>query len=244
MLKSLRLATLFIALPVFAGAQSRDSLVVLEGYVRDAVDSGAVAYAEVRIDNGSQYTRADGRGRYRIAGITPGEHEITYRLLGYTAMQLRETFVAGVTMTRDLYLARMPRLLTAMDVKGKSLRVPAGFETIYKRAARGQGYFVTREQIDSLNPRDVVGVLNHFTSARTGYTGSGKFNRIESQRCEEFAIMLNGTPITANHIAVEELLTSTPPGWIQAIEVYDRRASIPVEFQPACGVVAIWTRAR
>jgi hypothetical protein len=243
-LTSFRLGSWLVAFPMFAGAQSRDSLIVLQGYVRDAVDSGAVAYAEVRVDNGSQYTRADGYGRYRLAGITPGEHAITYRLLGYAAIQLRETFVPGATVTRDLYLARMPRLLTAMDVKGRNLRVPAGFETVYRRAARGQGYFVTREQIDSLNPRDIVGVLNHFTSARTGYTGRGKFNRIESQRCEEFAIFLNGTPITGNHDAVEDLLTSTPPGWVQAVEVYDSRARIPVELQPACGVVAIWTRAR
>ncbi len=244
MLRILRLAIAVAAVPSFVAAQSRDSLAVLEGYVRDAVDSGAVAYAEVRIDNGGQYARADGLGRYKITGIAPGEHAITYRLLGYTAVQLSETFAAGQALRRDLYLARMPRLLTAMEVKGRNLRVPAGFETIYKRAARGQGYFVTREQIDSLNPRDIVGVLNSFTSARTGYTGSGKFNRIESQRCEDFAILLNGTPITANPVAVEELLTSTPPSWIQAIEVYDSRARIPVEFQPACGVVAIWTRAR
>jgi hypothetical protein len=239
-----RLAISLAALPALVAAQSRDSLAVLEGHVRDAVDSGAVAYAEVRIDNGRQYARADGHGRYRIAGITPGHHEITYRILGYTPIQLKEMFVAGQSMTRDLYLARMPRLLTAMDVKGKSLRVPAGFEAIYQRAARGQGFFVTREQIDSLNPRDVLGTLHHFTSARAGYTQSGKINRIESQRCEEFAILLNGTPITANLYAVEEVLRSTSPGWIQAIEVYDNRARIPVEFQPACGVVAVWTRTR
>ena len=240
---SLRLAIALATLPLIAGAQSRDSLAVLQGYVRDVVDSGAVAYAEVRIDNSGQYTRADGLGRYRIAGILPGEHTITYRLLGYTPIELKETFVTGQTMTRDLYLARMPRLLSAMEVRGKTLRVPAGFETIYKRAARGQGYFVTREQIDSVNPRDVIGVLHHFTSARGGYNSAGKINRIESQRCEEFTVYLNGTPI-ANAHALEDLLGSTPPQWIQAVEVYDSRSRMPVEFQPSCGVVAIWTRAR
>jgi len=243
-LKILRLALSVAVVPTISSAQSGDTLAVLEGHVRDAVDSGAVAYAEVRVDNGKQYARADGLGRYRISGITPGEHAIAYRLLGYTASELHETFVAGRTISRDLYLSRMPRLLTAMEVRGKNLRVPAGFETVYRRAARGQGYFVTREQIDSLNPRDVVGVLNSFTSVRRGYTGSGKFNRIESQRCEDFAIFLNGTAITANPHAVEEVLYSTPPGWIQAIEVYDSRARMPVEFLPGCGAVAIWTRSR
>lgn len=244
MLQGLRLAISLAVLPTFVSAQSRDSLAALEGHVRDAVDSGAVAYAEVRIDNGRQYTRADGHGRYRIAGITPGYHEITYRVLGYTPIELKEMFVAGQAMTRDLYLARMPRLLTAMEVKGKSLRVPAGFEAVYQRAARGQGFFVTREQIDSLNPADVVGTLHHFTPARAGYTRTGKINRIESQRCEEFMILLNGTPINSNQYAVEELLRSTSPSWIQAIEVYDSRARMPAEYRPACGVVAVWTRTR
>lgn len=239
----LRLAIALAFVPGLAPAQARDTMAVLHGYVRDAVDSGAVAYAEVRLGNGTA-TRADGHGRYRITGIRPGDHEVTYRMLGYNAMQLQVALDPGLTLTSDVYLVRVPRLLTAMDVKGKSLRVPSGFESVYRRAARGQGHFVTREQIDSLNPRDIMGALNHFTPARRAYTGNGKFNRIESQRCEEFKIFLNGTPINANQMAVEEVLYSTPPGWIQAIEVYDSRVRMPVEFQPACGAVAIWTRTR
>lgn len=244
MLKVLRLTIALLALPALAAAQSRDSLAILEGFVRDAVDSGAVAYAEVRVGNGRQSTRADGHGRYRITRITPGDHQSTHRMLGYNAIELQVTLDHGLTLTSDVYLIRVPRLLTAMEVKGKNLRVPSGFESVYRRAARGQGHFVTREQIDSLNPRDIMGALNHFTPARRAYTGNGKFNRIESQRCEEFKTFLNGTPINANHVAVEEILYSTPPGWIHAIVVYDSRARMPVEFQPACGAVAIWTRTR
>ena len=243
MVYRLRLGIALAFVPGLVPAQGRDTLAVLHGYVRDAVDSGAVAYAEVRLGSGLA-TRADGHGRYRITGIPPGDHEVTYRMLGYNAFQLQVALDPGLTLTSDVYLLRVPRLLTAMDVKGKSLRVPSGFESVYRRAARGQGHFVTREQIDSLNPRDIMGALNHFTPARRAYTGDGKFNRIESQRCEEFKIFLNGTPINANHRAVEDVLYSTPPGWIQAIEVYDSRARMPVEFQPACGAVAIWTRTR
>ena len=243
MLHRVRLAIALAVIPGLVSAQARDTLAVIQGYVRDAVDSGAVAYAEVRLGNGS-FTRADGHGRYRITAIQPGDHEVTYRMLGYNAVQLRVALDPGLTLTSDVYLVRVPRLLTAMEVKGRNLRVPSGFESVYRRAARGQGHFVTREQIDSLNPRDIMGTLHHFTPARRAYTGNGKFNRIESQRCEEFKIFLNGTPINANHVAVEDVLYSTPPGWIQAIEVYDSRARMPVEFQPACGAVAIWTRTR
>lgn len=242
MLTYLRLTIALAAAPVAAAAQARDSLAILEGYVRDAVDSGAVAYAEIRV--GLLSARADGLGHYRIGGITPGDYEVTYRMLGYNAASLRVALDPGLKLNSDVYLVRVPRLLSAMEVKGKNLRVPSGFENIYRRAARGQGYFITREQIDSTNPKDILEVIHSLPTVREGYNRVGTVVRIESQRCEEYAVFLNGTQMNAHPYALEELLYKTPPQWIQAIEVYDSRARMPVEFQPNCGAVALWTRTR
>ena len=241
MTRLVRLVSVAAFVPALGLAQSRDSTAVIEGHVRDAVDSGAVSYAEVRI--GDRFVRSDGQGKYRLT-VPPGEREITYRMLGYSPVKLELPFAPGELVKWDIYLDRVPQLLTSMEVRGRSLRVPSGFESVYRRAARGQGLFVTREQIDSVNPRDVLGILHHFSNVKGAYNKSGVVNRIESLRCEDFAILLNGTPVTSNLRVVEELLYSTPPGWIQAVEVYDSRARMPVEFLPACGAVAIWTRTR
>lgn len=237
----LRLVALFAFPPAIVSAQSRDSMAVLEGHVRDAVDSGAVAYAEVRL--GDRFVRSDGLGKYRLV-VPPGEHEITYRLLGYSPAQLQLGFSAGETVRWDIYLDRVPRLLTSMEVRGRNVRVPAGFETVYKRAARGLGSFVTKEQIDSLPASNIMSVLRQanvpFIRAERNVSDQ---IMLVTQRCRSVQLLLNGTPI--NYAAtVTEILEKTPPGWVQAIEVYDSRASMPPEFLPNCGVVAIWTRPR
>lgn len=237
----IRFVAVTAILPTLVAAQSRDTMAVLEGHVRDAVDSGAVSYVEVRL--GSRYTRTDGLGKYRLA-LPPGEQEVTYRILGYSPMVLRESVIAGDTLKRDVYLARVPQLLTGMEVRGKSVRVPAGYETVYKRAARGVGSFITREQIDSLPANSILAVLKQanvpFIRAERNVSDE---IMLVTQRCRAVQLLFNGTPI--NYLqTVTEILEKTPPSWVQAIEVYDSRATMPPEFLPHCGVVAIWTRSR
>lgn len=237
----IRLVAVMALVPTFAGAQSRDPMPVLEGHVRDAVDSGAVAYVEVRL--GSRFTRTDGLGKYRLM-LPPGEHEVTYRILGYAPVVLRDIASTGDTLRRDLYLARVPQLLTGMEVRGKNVRVPAGYETVYKRAARGLGSFITKEQIDSLLANNIMGVLKQanvpFIRAERNVSDQ---IMLVTQRCRAVQLLFNGTPINSLQ-AVTDIMEKTPPGWVQAIEVYDSRATMPPEFLPSCGVVAIWTRSR
>jgi hypothetical protein len=44
--------------------------------------------------------------------------------------------------------------------------------------------------------------------------------------------------------SVNEVLDHMAPSSIQAVEMYNGPTSVPPNFQPACAVVAIWTRAR
>lgn len=237
----LRLVVLLVLSPLVVAAQSRDTMAIIEGHVRDAVDSGAVAYAEVRL--GARFVRTDGLGKYRLS-VPPGEHEIAYRILGYSPSHLNLTFAAGELVKWDIYLDRVPQLRSSMDVKGKSVRVPAGYETVYKRAARGLGSFITREQIDSLPATNILSLMKQanvpFIRAERNVSDQVM---LVTQRCRAVQLLFNGTPISALQ-AITDIMEKTPPGWVQAIEVYDSRASMPPEFLPHCGVVAIWTRPR
>lgn len=237
----LRLVAVVALSPAVVAAQARDTMAVIEGHVRDAVDSGAVAYAEVRV--GDRFVRSDGLGKYRLI-VPPGEHEIIYRILGYSPTQLQLPFAPGELVKWDIYLERVPQLLTSMEVRGRSVRMPSGFETVYKRAARGLGSFITREQIDSLAPNDLLGVLRraNVPFVRVERNVSNEVMLV-TQRCRSVQLLFNGTPIT-HASTVTEIMEKTSPGWVQAIEVYDSRATMPPEFLPHCGVVAIWTRTR
>lgn len=241
MLDRVRLAIALAVIPGLVSAQARDTLAVIQGYVRDAVDSGAVAYTEVRV--GSRFVRSDGKGRYRL-DVPPGEQEIIYRILGYSPVHLRLPFAPGEQVTWDIYLDRIPQFLTGMEVKGKTVRVPVGYETVYKRAARGLGSFITKEQIDSLPAGNIISLLKQanvpFIRAERNVSDQ---IMLVTQRCRSVQLLLNGVPMSYAQ-SVTEIMEKTPPSWVQAIEVYDSRASMPLEFLPNCGVVAIWTRPR
>lgn len=218
------------------------------GRVFDATDSLTVSGAQVRV-GGERLMRTDGRGYYTVQ-LAPGHYEITVRMLGY-GVHFDSVLVSDETVTRDFYLVRVPRLLSTMVVHGRSVRVPSGFEDVYTRGATGAGVLVTREQIDSMNPRDVVGLLHQVPFVHVN-AHAGASNALSTSRCRQMLtgsvasgrmvrVFLNGTAIS-NPTAVDEILRHLAPSSIQAVEVYNGASTIPFIYQPACGVVAIWTR--
>lgn len=226
-------------------AQTRDTLATLEGRIRDATDSGGVSFAEVRLAEGRVHVRTDGIGKFKISGVPTGAQEIFVRSLGYAPMRVSAVFEPGQTLTRELYLVRVPQMLSQMVVRGKSMRVPRGFEQIYRRGTTGDGAFITREQIDSLNPRDISSVLFTvpFVHIEAFYDV-----RVTTHRCKNVGVWLNGMPATDTAF-IRNILTFMAPTSIQAIEVYDGFTRIPPQFartsgqlKRACAVIVLWTR--
>jgi len=249
-----RLVIAALVFPFVAESQ-QSAAPALEGRVLDAVDSGAVAFAEVRIVGTNVLTRADGRGNFHITGIPTAAKEFSVRALGYVRLTQSEEFAAGASLHRDIYLMRIPRVLTQMTVQGRSLRVPRSFEQIYERGARGFGAFITREQIDSMNPFDLktmfATVAGVYTDSRGVYfqrcSGSERGELwVDGQRVTRFrrqrppgAVGIDPDPYFFN-----EFLEQVKPSSVQAIEVYPSHAIIPGEFLDAqpCAVIAIWTK--
>ena len=228
--------------PAAASAQS------LTGRLIDATDSAAVSGAEV-IVSGERRVRSNGQGVFRVADLKPGRHGVSVRMLGYRVHSDSIDVVGGGDLTLDVYLARVPQLLSQMVVKGRSLRVLAGFEDVYRRANLSNGVLVTREQIDSLNPKDVVALVNATGPFRASPNRDSN-DRLRSSRCQSFpgsaggppvTLFLNGVPLN-NTLAINEILDHMAPSGIQAVEMYNGASSVPATFQPACGVIAIWTR--
>ncbi len=237
-------ALLLICPAAAAGAQT------FTGRIIDATDSAVVSGAEIVVA-GKRRTRSEGLGTFRVADLSAGRHGFSVRMLGYGVFTDSLDVVDGQNITRDIYLVRLPRQLSQILVKGRSLRVPSGFEDVYRRADASNGQLITREQIDSLNPRDVAGLLNQ--AANLVRASANRSNdRLSSSRCREMVpgtmsggrpvtLILNGLPLN-NRLAINEVLDHMAPTSIQAVEVYNGPTSVPATFQPACGVVAIWTR--
>lgn len=243
-----------LVIPLVAESQ-QVALAALAGRVLDATDSGAVAYAELQIVGTNMVVRADGRGNYRVTGIPSTAKEFSVRALGYARLTQSEEFTPGASLQRDIYLMRIPRVLTQMTVQGRSMRVPRSFEQIYERGARGFGAFITREQIDSMNPFDLKTMFSTVAGVYTDSRG------VYFQRCsgsERGELWLDGQRVTRfrrqrppGAVGIDpdpyffnEFLEQVKPSSVQAIEVYPSHAVIPGEFLDAqpCAVIAIWTK--
>jgi hypothetical protein len=229
---------------------------VLVGRILDAVDSGAIANAGIQIVGTILDDRSDGRGRYRIASVPAGEHEIEVRSFRYKPIKRSVTFAAGDSLRLDIYMEHVPQLLSEMVVHGRALRVPHGFESIYERGARGWGTFITREQIDSLNPRDVKTMFEGIKGVFVDQNGV-YFNRCYGNQLifgEYAELWINGDRVTkfqsfsrnpTDQRGMNEYLEQLPPSAVQAIEVYTSSGSIPAEFTSGgspCAVIAVWTK--
>ncbi|HEU4993726.1 MAG TPA: TonB-dependent receptor, partial [Gemmatimonadaceae bacterium] len=219
-----RLSTVLFLLIARTAAAQDDAKASLAGRVLDSLDSGAVASAKVQIVGTSLTALTDGRGNFRIGNITAGVHEYSVRAIGYQKTATSHEFASGA-LQRDIYLERLPNVLTQMVVQGRSLRVPRFFEAIYARGSRW-GTFITREQIDSLNPFDLRTVLRSVpgllvTDRRT------YFHFCPADQVGE--LWMDGRRMGAGE-AIDEWLTNIPPKDVQAIEVYARSQTIPADF--------------
>lgn len=247
---------LIVLLPAVAAAQRADSTVTLIGRVRDELDSGAIAHATINVLGSSLVAYADGKGQFRIDDIRPGTREVVIRALGYAKLIQSDEFLDSGVVRRDYYMQRVPHLLSEMVVQGRAMRVPHGMEEIYRRGARGWGTFVTREQIDSLDPIDLKAILSTIPGVYANDRGVA-FERcpptwqpqlwIDGQRVTRFRrqaqLDRNSIGQTPDPNFLNELLTGVLPRQVQAMEVYTSTSSTPAEFMDGsgCGTIAIWT---
>lgn len=236
---SISLATAAVAIPAIVCSQQAPTA-TLVGRIVDQMDSGAVAHATVNVLGTNLIGYTDGWGYFRIAGIRPGDHEIVIRALGYAKLIESQQFANGEQLKRDFTMMRLPHTLTQMIILGHSARVPHGMEDIYRRGLRGWGRFVTREQIDSINPVDLKMMLGMLPGVYENDRG------VTFPMCGDPHIWVDGqdmTRIEPNH-AQEDFLSHMVPLDVQAVEVYSRPATVPAEFLGGnpCGVIAIWTK--
>lgn len=239
-------------------APRADSTAILVGRIVDAGDSAGIAHANVQITGTELLARTDGRGEFRLRGVPAGVREIEVRAFRYSPHKQSAVFKSGDSLRIEVDLQRLPELLSRMLIQGRSLRVPHGFEDIYERGARGWGTLITREQIDSVNPRDLktmIGVIpGVFVNERGVYFnhcyGGPGFGEergelwIDGDRVTKFTrpFAMDAANKT-DYFGMNEYLTSILPAEVQAIEVYTSAGRIPAEFASGgspCAVIAIW----
>ena len=249
-------AMCFALTNVLVAQGRRDSSATLVGRIFDATDSAAVANAGIHIAGSDVVARSDGRGRFRLTGIAAGRREVEARFFRYSPTKDTVLFVAGDSIRLDIYLKRLPQLLSELVVHGRGYRVTHGYESVYERGARGWGTFITREQIDSVGPKDVKTMFEGIKGVLVSQEGV-YFNRCYGNPLfggEYAEVWFDGQRITNHEISnadpkdprqMNSFLETLPPSEIQAIEVYTSSVNIPAEFTSGgspCAVIAIWRK--
>jgi carboxypeptidase family protein len=235
------------------GANSR-RLGGIAGLVRDSLGNPLRAVS-LFVDGSSAHAITDDSGRFDLRGLPAGKNGFTLTKIGYAPVSFETALLADSVIVVSIRMHSV-QVLNSVNVSAARVNAYLTRTGFPERKRTGLGSFLTPEKIDSIAPglsqpsdflRDVRGI---------------------DLRCAQTCVVHTHFPPDclwlfvdgAAHGLVMSQIDSVgiTPGVIAAIEVYDRPAVVPAEFQgtlpmkPArgmtsaagCGAVAIWTKNR
>jgi hypothetical protein len=212
----------------------------LIGKVYDSRTGEALINAQVLIDGAVVPAHLSSQARFVLGNLEPGRRQIAIRNVGYRPVSTTVEFAPGQTVEKTFELEFTGEQLPDLEVEAKVSKTLPRFVDFERRAKRGIGHFITRDEIrvrgymnmgDALRTvkgvRAICDVLGCVIKMARAAPGCGPVYYVDGQLARSFA-------------------ESTPINDVQGIEVYRGSAETPGEFTGSgamCGVVAIWTRA-
>ena len=241
---------------------ARSASVTITGVVRDAANSKPIVGAVVLVASTQSRQTTDGLGRFEFADLAEGEYDLDVRRIGFLPTHIHVSLVTRTSSELTITLPRLPAVLTEVRVEGRTLKVPARYEEVYRRASLGLGKLITREDIERANVINVSSLFMTIPGVRV-YDRSIAFERcrpgpsgpLSESQSAKVQVYIDGVRVThyngrndrrdpADFDEVQLALRLVHPSAIEAIELYTGVARIPAEFlNDACAVIAIWTKA-
>ena len=214
-----------------------------------------IGNAEVTIgEAGDGRARTNADGRFGIALAVSGRREVHVRAVGYEPMVFSTYLTPRQAVLPDFIIEHTVQVLAERNVTASTLGL-RGFE--YRRRT-GQGYYLTREQIEKRKALTAAQLFTGIPSVWVQQSGTVAIRRTEGQIGLKFpggclpVYYVDGVP---REIPMPQFSGIMPPDLgpnnfvtpneIEAVEVYKGLGSIPVEFKKldaGCGVIVIWTR--
>lgn len=149
-------------------------------------------------------------------------------------------------------------LLAPLEIIARSEVDPSPFfNDLRLRLRTGNGFYITREEIEARRPAVVSDLLRTVPGVTVTGAGSGLRPKVELARAVSRGdcstqiwvdgMLMNkrwgsGRNTPSADFRVDDLVT---PASVEAIEVYGGLATVPAQFlndDAKCGVIAIWTR--
>ena len=153
--------TLAVAIPlVLLSSSNARAQSELQGRVLADTARRPVANAEVSIPKLDRRTMSDSLGRYRLLNVSPGEHLVITRAVGFRPDSSLTTFEPNEAVVSDVLLRPTVTALPTVAVEETARPVArgkmAGFE---ERKALGIGSFIEREQLQKEENRRLAEIL-------------------------------------------------------------------------------------
>ena len=209
----------------------------LTGVVRGA-GGLPVPSAQVRVRGAASSAVTSAEGRYTLAGLPSGTHELDVRRIGYAVSDALIELRSGATTTRDVRLERVVSLDSVRVVAIRS-RYPEFSE--HRKFSIG-GRFAGPEQLQrrhDARTSDIIRSLGGFLVENRGGRAMVLAARGASARRCVANVVIDGAiwgddPDLAS-------VDDVHPRDVGAIELY-YGGNAPPEYDRGCGAVVIWTK--
>lgn len=230
-------------------------------HVRSDRSGTALADAEVLIDEGDVIGVTDASGTFRATGLSIGEHRVRVRYLGYRTEEAVVKLEAGRASETTVVLRVEPIRLDSIRVVTYRSTLAYNMRAFNERKRRGNGYFITRAQIERAKPHAFSDLLRMVPGMRLdcdsflGRCSAGMRSAPPSGMVtvHEGSILgpmrAEGCPIqyyVDGHYEPYPNVNDLNPRNIQAVEVYVHGAQAPAQYSlrknARCGVVLVWLR--
>ena len=186
----------------------------------------------------------DERGGFRLNGVRPGTFEIRARRLGFRPESARIDVYDGGTSTVELKLPIVAEDLQPVFVRGQKIKYTGRLAGYYERLERrSSGVFVTRDQIDRDDPRNLTQLLQRVPGVTLQRLRGGSVGiRMRDRTCLPL-VWLDGQALPMG----EADLDGIQPKSLEGIEIYLGSTTAPLQYSwtrnnAACGTVLLWTR--
>lgn len=247
------LAVLALFLPAPASAQVR-----LLGTVIDHETEAPLSGVEVTIldSDGDAIGRrfTDSIGQFQIEFPETSRFSIQARTIGYHDTQTPELWMEGKdSLEVEVRLHPDAIVLAPLEVTAwsRSAKPSPVLEDFRRRVETGFGDYITRADIENLDPVYVTDLIGRLPGVNLISSGSGRHRNISMSRSLNTASRLCPVQVYVDGMLLNtggemvSLDDAVTPNSVEGIEVYRGLASMPAQFvnpYSRCGVVAVWTR--
>ncbi|NIP79572.1 MAG: DUF1416 domain-containing protein [Gemmatimonadetes bacterium] len=224
------------------------------GRATDAHTAQPLGGAVVRVHGTGLQTLTEDDGRFALRDVPPGRQVLELEHVAYGVRDDTLRVASGATLSVDVRATPGAIELDPLTVTAeRQYRVP-GLAGFYDRMERGNGVFVTAEQIELRQAGRVSEVLRavpglSISCGTPDALGTGCLIQFDRARVMNARGGARDCPVqwfldgTATNQAVVE---SIRPQFIEGVEVYNGLSEVPPRFRRGpdtrCGVIAVWLK--